>query len=149
MATPSALATLIELASKEADEAAKRVGETVRQREDATQKLELLTQYRDDYALRCQTSMADGMSATQFNNFQVFMAKLDQAIAGQQQVVADANRRADQARSAWMLCEQKKLSFVTLNDRADRAHAHRENKRDQKQNDEYANRSLQPKHPSH
>lgn len=149
MATPSALATLIDLASKEADEAAKHLGVAVRLREDATQKLDLLTQYRDDYALRCQTNMASGMSATQFNNFQVFMAKLDQAIAGQQQVVADAGRRADQARAAWMACEQKKLSFVTLNERADRAHAQRENKRDQKQNDEYATRSAQPKHPSH
>ncbi|MEW6119183.1 MAG: flagellar export protein FliJ [Pseudomonadota bacterium] len=149
MATPSALATLIELANKETDEAAKRLGEAVRLRADATQKLDLLMQYRDDYALRCQASMASGIGATQFNNFQVFMAKLDQAIAGQQQVVADAGRRADQARIAWMACEQKKMSFVTLNTRAVRAEARHELKRDQKQNDEYATRSAHPKHPSH
>ena len=149
MSSPNALATLIELANKDAEDAARHLGDTIRLREEATQKLELLMQYRDDYALRCQSDMANGISATQFNNFQVFMHKLDQAIAGQQQVVNDAGRRADQARTAWMACEQKKMSFVTLNDRADRAQALHERKRDQKQNDEYAARSAQPKHPSH
>jgi flagellar FliJ protein len=149
MASPSALATLIELASKDTEDAARRLGDTIRLREDATQKLELLMQYRDDYALRCQSDMASGISATQFNNFQVFMAKLDQAIAGQQQIVNDAARRADEARTAWMACEQKKMSYVTLNERADRTQAQHERKRDQKQNDEYAARSAQPKHPSH
>lgn len=149
MPSPSALATLIEIATRAADEAARRLGETIRQREEATQKLELLTRYRDDYALRGQADMAGGMSIAQFNNFQMFMAKLDQAIAGQRQIVAGAGQRADQARSAWMQCEQKKLSFATLNDRAARTEAHRETRRDQKQNDEYATRNAQPESSSH
>lgn len=148
MATPSALATLIELASKDADEAARKLGACVRLREEATQKLELLTQYRDDYAMRCQADMANGIGATQFNNFQIFMGKLDQAIAGQRQVVDDIARRADQARTAWMACEQKKLSYVTLNDRATRVEARHECRRDQKQNDEYAARTAHPRSPT-
>jgi flagellar FliJ protein len=149
MATPSALATLIDLANKETEAAARRLGDTIRLREEAAQKLDLLTQYRDDYALRCQASLASGIGATQFNNFQVFMAKLDQAIAGQQQVVADAARRADQARTDWIACEQKKMSYVTLNTRAERAEIRLALKRDQKQNDEYAARSAIPKSTPH
>lgn len=145
MATPTALATLIDLASKASEDAVKRLGDTLRQREDAAQKLELLMQYRDDYAQRCQAGLAGGMGATQFNNFRSFMAKLDQAIAGQQQVVADAGRRADQARTDWMACEQKKMSYVTLNDRADQTEARLALKRDQKQTDEYAARSAAAK----
>jgi len=83
MATRSALNTLIDLANKDADEAAKRLGDVLRYCEEADQKLELLQQYRDDYAQRCQTSLANGISTTHFNNFQVFMQKLDHAIAGQ------------------------------------------------------------------
>ncbi|MCA1979017.1 MAG: flagellar export protein FliJ [Thiobacillus sp.] len=148
MAHPTALATLIELAQKDADEAARKLGACVRLREEATQKLELLVQYRDDYALRCQADMASGISATQFNNFQTFMGKLDQAIAGQRQVVDELGRRADQARAAWLATEQKKLSFVTLGDRAARSEARHESRRDQKLNDEYAARSAHPKPPT-
>lgn len=140
MATPSALNTLIDLAHKETDEAAKQLGAKLRVCEEAEQKLELLLQYRDDYAHRCQSNMACGISTTHFNNFQVFMHKLDHAIAGQQKVVSDAKQRAEQARAAWLFCEQKKMSFVTLADRASKENLRREVWRDQKQNDEHAAR---------
>lgn len=148
MATPSALNTLIDLAHKEADEAAKRLGAALRVSEEAGQKLDLLLQYRDDYALRCQSNLASGISTTHFNNFQVFMQKLDHAIAGQQKVVSDARLCAEQARTAWMACEQKKMSFVTLADRAGKESARRELWRDQKQNDEHAARRALHK-PNH
>lgn len=148
MASLSALATLVELATRDADEAAKKLGACVRQREEATQKLALLVQYRDDYALRCQSDMANGIGATQFNNFQVFMGKLDQAIAGQRQVVDDLGRRADQARTVWMTCEQKKLSYSTLGERAAQQVLQQETRREQKANDEFAARATQPRLPT-
>lgn len=144
MAAPSALATLIDLAHKDADDAAKKLGDAVRAREEAAQKLDLLRQYRDDYAQRCQSNLASGISATHLNNFHVFMHKLDQAIAGQQQVVGEAGQRAEQARAAWIACARKKMSFVALSDRADKVQARHESRRDQKQNDEHAARRVQP-----
>jgi flagellar FliJ protein len=149
MANPSALDTLIDLANKETDEAAKLLGTTLRAGEEADQKLDLLMQYRDDYAARCQTNLASGISTTHFNNFQAFMQKLDHAIAGQQKVVSDAKQRIAQARAAWQACEQKKMSFVTLADRASKESARRELWLDQKQNDEHAARSaLYKRNPS-
>ena len=149
MANSSALHTLIDLANKETDEAAKRLGAALRAGEEAEQKLELLTQYRDDYATRCQTTLATGISTTQLHNFQVFMQKLEHAIAGQQKVVDDARQKIAQARAAWQACEQKKMSFVTLAERADKEQTRRELWRDQKQNDEYAaRRALHKPNPS-
>ena len=149
MANSSALHTLIDLANKETDEAAKRLGAALRAGEEAEQKLELLTQYRDDYATRCQTTLATGISTTQLHNFQVFMQKLEHAIAGQQKVVDDARQKIAQARAAWQACEQKKMSFVTLAERADNEQSRRELWRDQKQNDEYAaRRALHKPNPS-
>lgn len=141
MATISALNTLIELANKESDEAAKRLAAALRAGEEANQKFELLMQYRNDYAERCQSSLSVGISTTHFNNFQVFMQKLDHAIAGQQKVVSDAGQRIADARAAWQACEQKKMSFVTLAERASKEDARRELWRDQKQNDEHAARN--------
>lgn len=145
MATPSALTTLIELATKESDEAAKRLAAALRAHEDAKQKLELLLGYQRDYAERCQASLANGMGAVQFSNYRAFMQKLDQAIAGQDKVVVDALKRVDQARAAWCAAEQKKLSFATLNDRACKEQLRVDAVREQKQNDEFANRRTQPK----
>ena len=149
MANPSALDTLIDLANKETDAAAKLLGAMLHAGEEADQKLDLLMQYRDDYAARCQSNLATGISTTHFNNFQAFMQKLDHAIAGQQKVVSDAKQRIAQARSAWQACEQKKMSFVTLADRASKESARRELWLDQKQNDEHAARSaLYKRNPS-
>ena len=117
----------------------------VRSCEEANQKLELLQQYCDDYAQRCQTSLSNGISATHFNNYRVFMQKLEHAIVGQQTVVSQANQRAEQARVVWQVCEQKKMSFVTLSDRANKEDARREVWRDQKQNDEHAARCVSHK----
>lgn len=145
MANPSALNTLIELANKETDEAAKKLGAALHAGEEADQKLELLMQYRDDYAARCQSTLTAGISTTQLNNFQVFMQKLEHAIAGQQKVVADARLRIAQARTVWQACEQKKMSFVTLAGRANKESVRRELWLDQKQNDEHAARNARYK----
>ena len=149
MATSSALNTLIDLAKKETDAAAKQLGAALHAGEEAEQKLELLMQYRDDYAARCQSNLTSGISTTHFNNFQVFMQKLEHAIAGQQKVVADARQRIAQARAVWQACEQKKMSFVTLADRASKESTRRELWLDQKQNDEHAaRRALHKRNPS-
>ena len=140
MAHPSALNTLIDLAHKETDEAAKRLGAALRASEEAKQKLDLLMTYRDEYAKRYQTNLSSGISATHFNNFQVFMHKLDDAILGQQKVASGAEQHAEQERANWISCEQKKMSFVTLASRASKEAARCELRRDQKQNDEHAAR---------
>jgi len=145
MASPSALNTLIDLAHKETAEAAKQLGLALRVGDEAVQKLDLLLQYRNDYAERCQSNLTSGISTTHFNNFQMFMQKLDHAISGQQKVVNDTQLRIAQARAAWQACEQKKMSFVTLAERANKEQSRRELWRDQKQNDEHAARRSQHK----
>jgi flagellar FliJ protein len=145
MASPSALDTLIDLAQKETDEAAKQLGFALHAGDEAAQKLDLLLQYRNDYAERCQSNLTTGISTTHFNNFQVFMQKLDHAISGQQKVVDDTQVRIAQARATWQACAQKKMSFVTLAERASKEASRRELWRDQKQNDEHAARRSQHK----
>ena len=141
MANPSALITLIELAVKDSDEAAKRLGEAIRAAEETEKKLDLLLGYRDEYASRFQSSQANGLSAMEYRNFQLFIDKLDTAITGQQTIVRDARHRVDGERNAWQDCERKRMSYDTLASRAETARVHKENKRDQKQMDEYAARS--------
>jgi flagellar protein FliJ len=142
MATTSALETLIDLATKETDEATKRLGRMVRTSDEAQQKLAILEQYRDDYALRFQESLSSGLTALSYRNFQLFIEKIDNAISGQQGVVRNAQQRVAEARAAWQACERKRMSYGTLVTRARQTAQLRENRRDQKEMDEHASRIM-------
>lgn len=142
MATSSALETLIELATKSTDEAAKRLGRAIKAGDDAQQKLELLMQYRDDYAVRFQARMMSGFTASGYRNFQFFLDKLDDAIKGQQQAIQLAQKRIDDERKAWQGSERKRISYDTLATRAMKAQEVKAMKREQKQTDEFAARKL-------
>jgi len=136
----NALDTLIELATKQTDEAAKRLGKAIKACQDTEQKLALLLQYRDEYESRFRAGLTGGITMSGYRNFQVFLEKLDTAIAGQQKIVQDAQLRIDAERGAWQNSERKRMSFDTLATRAQQAEQTKENKRDQKLMDEFATR---------
>lgn len=140
MASPSQLATLIDLAQRETDDCAKRLGAALKALDDCRQKLNMLSGYRDDYAQRFEASMSNGITPMAYRNFQAFMAKLDSAIMGQQQVVEHAQARSDNEKMRWQLAERKRMSYTTLNNRAQEQALKLENKRDQKAMDEHAAR---------
>jgi flagellar FliJ protein len=140
MAKPSTLDTLIELASTDTDNAAQRLGQALSASRDAEQRLEMLQQYRDEYHARFHASMAQGLTASGYRNFQLFLGKLDQAIAGQQQLVQEAQQRIGQERGAWQECERKRRSYDLLATRAEQKELLKEGRRDQKAMDEHAAR---------
>jgi flagellar FliJ protein len=140
--TSSALETLIELATAASDEAAQRLGRAVSAAADADKKLELLVQYRDEYGERFNQSLRQGLSPSGYQNFRNFMDKLDAAIASQQKTVAQAKVMVDNERGQLQACEKKRLSYDALASRAQKQIEQREQKRDQKQMDEFASRAL-------
>jgi flagellar FliJ protein len=140
MATRSALDTLIELAQRASDEAAKKLGVALRAVDEAQQKLTMLHGYREDYAIRFDAAQLKGITPAVYFNFVAFLEKLDNAVKGQQEVVRHAQRRAEGEKEAWQACERKRLSFRTLHEREAAAALARENKRDQKMMDEFATR---------
>jgi flagellar FliJ protein len=140
MAINPALETLIELATNATDEAAKRLGQAIRTCEDTEQKLTLLLQYREDYHARFQSGLLSGISMAGYRNFQMFLDKLDTAIAGQQKIVEDAKRQIDNERSAWQSSERKRMSYDTLATRMEKEEQRKAGKREQKMMDEYATR---------
>lgn len=140
MSKISALDTLIDLATTATDEAAKRLGLAIRAGDEAKNKLTMLLQYREDYAARFQSNLSAGMSPADYRNFQLFMQKLDTAITGQEQIVANAQRRIAQEQAAWRESERKRISFGTLATRAEKEVLRKEDKRLQKAMDEHAAR---------
>jgi flagellar FliJ protein len=142
MANPSALETLIELAQRDSDDAAKRLGAALKAVEEAEQKLKMLLGYRDDYANKLDQAQMDGITPFAYANFVAFVGKLDNAINGQQEVLKHANYKSDLEKAAWQESERKRLSYRTLNDRAAAEALKIENKRDQKMMDDHAARTV-------
>lgn len=140
MAQSSTLTTLKELAEKQTDEAAAKLGAAIRQFEDQENKLAMLKKYREDYSLKMQAEMRAGRDMQHIRNFQVFLGKIDDALFGQQQLVNDAMKRVQAEKKHWQENERKRMSFSALEQRAEQAEQKKEAKRDQKLMDEFGAR---------
>ncbi|KQZ43531.1 flagellar export protein FliJ [Duganella sp. Root1480D1] len=140
MASTQQLETLIDLAQRETDDAAKRLGAALKAATEAEEKLNMLIGYRDEYGRRFDASQQQGITPMAYRNFQAFMEKLDTAIQGQQEVVRHSKARGDKEKQLWQDAERKRMSYSTLRDRAEAQELKKEAKRDQKAMDEHASR---------
>ncbi|RZT09021.1 flagellar FliJ protein [Duganella sp. CF402] len=140
MASKAQLETLMDLARRETDDAAKRLGIALKAVDDARQKHQMLVGYQNEYIKRFEAAQAAGITPMAYRNFVAFIEKLDTAVKGQLDMIKHAEHRSEQEKAAWQASERKRMSYSTLNDRADAAALKLENKRDQKQMDEHAAR---------
>ncbi|QJE00938.1 flagellar export protein FliJ [Massilia forsythiae] len=141
MANQSALDTLIDLAQRESDDRAKRLGAALKAVEDAEQKLQMLLGYRDDYAGKLDAAQQNGITPFAYHNFVAFLGKLENALNGQRDVIKHAEYKAEMERKAWQESERKRLSYRTLSERAAAQALALESKRDQKMMDDHAART--------
>jgi len=140
MASTSQLETLIDLARRDTDDAAKRLGAALKAVDDAEEKLNMLIGYRDEYGRKFQASQQAGITPMAYRNFQAFMEKLDSAIVGQEEVLRHSQKRGEVEKTTWQLAERKRMSYTTLRDREAVRQQQLEAKRDQKAMDEHATR---------
>ena len=118
MTRPFPLQTVLELMQTRADEATQQLARLIASERDAKSKLDLLQQYRDEYATRFREAAQNGMTRIQWQNYQEFLNRLDEAISQQQNLKA----------------------IDTLSDRHFSRENTREVKREQKAQDEFAAR---------
>lgn len=136
------LDTLIELARTKTDDSARRLGALQSSQLNAKQKLELLTQYRHDYHAQLQKLMQQGVSNSQWLNYQDFLATLDGAISQQRGIAQQAALRLEHGRNEWQQNKRRLNSFDTLAERAERAAQLVQAKREQRDSDERAARQF-------
>lgn len=146
MTQNSALATLKDLAEKEVDNAALRLGEMRRGCQQAQEQLQMLMNYQDEYQSSLNTSMSQGIGSQRWQNYQQFIQTLEKAIDQHRQQLAQWNYKVDQALSVWREKKQRLQAWQTLSDRQDSAALLAENRLDQKRMDEFAQRATQRKY---
>lgn len=130
------LATLIELASERTDQAARRLAELLKAQAGVAERLALLQQYRDEYVARFEDRLRAGLSVSQLQNFQGFVATLDGAIEQQREMARQAEARLAQGRTDWQASKRRLGAFDTLAARARQQEALAAGRQEQREGDE-------------
>lgn len=145
MAKPFSLQTVLELMQVRADEATRKLAQLIANERDAKNKLDMLAQYRDEYATRFRQAAQSGITQREWHNYQEFLNRLDEAIEAQGQTVALQARNTAAGQALWQQQRKKLKAIDTLSDRHFASENAQEQKREQKTQDEFAARRKEDK----
>lgn len=147
MTKPFSLQTVLELMQVRADDATHRLARLIATERDAKNKLDMLQNYRDEYAARFRQAAQNGISVREWHNYQEFLNRLDEAIDAQRQAVAQQIQNTATGQTHWQQQRTKLKAFDTLSDRHFAAENAQELKREQKVQDEFSARFRSEKKP--
>lgn len=149
MSKTPALNVLIDVANEAVDDAAKSMQKAAADRDKAQAQLEMLHNYRLDYAQRLQASAQGGVTASNYLNFRRFLATLDDAISQQNNMVAQSETRLEAGRQQWVAEKRRLSAYEALSSRQRQQVALREARREQRASDELASNLFRRSYGSH
>jgi flagellar FliJ protein len=134
------LQSILDLSQMKLDEATRRLGELISGEQQATQRLELLAQYRDEYHARFLAAAREGLSRDQWRNYQSFLDRLDVAIGQAREMVAQSHQLTAAGQQEWLEKRGRVKAFDTLAQRHQAKAAHAQTRMEQKALDEHVSR---------
>ncbi|AJJ20847.1 MULTISPECIES: flagellar export protein FliJ [Yersinia] len=143
MKSQSPLITLRDLAQKAVEQASTQLGQVRLSYQNAEQQLTMLLTYQDEYRVRLNDTLSNGMASSSWQNYQQFIQTLEQAIDQHRHQLAQWNVKVEQAVKHWQEKQQRLNAFETLNERAETTLRLQESRLDQKLMDEFAQRASQ------
>lgn len=139
------LQPLLEIMQTRTDEATRKLGHLIAAEQNQRSRLQMLEQYREEYAQRLREVTAEGVTRIILRNYQDFLVRIDEAIT-QQRTAVEASERSTQAGKEHWQAQNKQLKAIdTLSLRHDARERYRENRLDQKLQDEYSSRKYSVK----
>ncbi|MBG3113257.1 flagella biosynthesis chaperone FliJ [Proteus mirabilis] len=142
MREQSPLVTLRELAQTAAEQAAVQLAQVRQSHQQMEQQLNMLIGYQDEYRNRLnQTLNVGGMSSASWQNYQQFLKTLELTIEQHKQQLRHWQAQLDLATEHWREKQQRLNAFETLEQRAEDSRKRQLDRIEQKQMDEYAQRS--------
>lgn len=145
MAKPFSLQTVLELMQVRADDATRQLAQLIANERDAKSKLDMLMQYRDEYATRFRHAAQNGITQREWHNYQEFLNRLDEAIEAQRQAVTQQAKNTAAGQALWQQQRKKLKAIDTLSERHYASENVQEQKREQKMQDEFAARRKEDK----
>ncbi|MBS0054504.1 flagellar export protein FliJ [Yersinia sp. Marseille-Q3913] len=143
MKSQSPLVTLRDLAQKAVEQATTQLGQVRLSYHNVEQQLTMLLSYQDEYRVRLNDTLSNGMASSSWQNYQQFIQTLEQAIEQHRHQLAQWNVKVEQAVKHWQEKQQRLNAFETLQERAETTQRLHENRLDQKLMDEFAQRASQ------
>lgn len=134
------LQTLLDLSNMRMDEAAKKLGLLIAGERAANERLELLSNYRDEYSARFVEAAKSGLRPEEWQNYRTFIARLDEAIAQAGEMLKLSQQSKQHGQEAWLQQRGKVKAFDTLAHRHEQRQQYGEMKAEQKLSDEHAAR---------
>ena len=131
-----------QVATRNERDLASRLAEAERDAIEAEQKLVALERYRNEYEEQLAQRGAGGVDISGVREFQAFLAKLGEALVAQRQVLAAARAARDQQLNSWREAAQRAQVVQTLADRWQNEARREEDRRDQRESDELAQRGV-------
>ena len=133
------IGAIADLEQYESDAAARVLAEGQRMLRERESVLTELRRYRDDY-VNMGRLRSRSVSVIAFQDFQRFVSRLDEAIAQQSRLVADAQAECDARRNAWMAARGRALSLEKAVGRCEDVERRSDARREQRRLDEAASR---------
>lgn len=143
MNKPFQLQPLLDLSQLRLDEATRQLGQLIAGEQEASQRLELLIQYREEYQGRFQAAAANGLGPDAWRNYQHFLGRLDQAIDQAKAMATASKQRTALGQKNWLDKRGRLKAFDTLAQRHQQRTDYAEARREQKLGDEHAARRFQ------
>jgi flagellar FliJ protein len=136
------LAPLVKFAEERSEAAAQELQRHRIQLNQAEEKLKQLQGFLADYQARLGQTAVQGVTVQTLIDFQQFIGKLEIAIRSQAEEVVRCRQRWENAQEIWMDRERELKAYLALRDRHDREEIRKDNRRDQRLQDEFAQNSL-------
>lgn len=140
MAQPFSLQPLLEIMQSRTDEATRKLGQLIAAEQSQKSRLQMLEQYREEYAQRMREVTAQGVTRLVLHNYQDFLGRIDEAIKQQRIEVANSEKGTKQGQEQWQAQNKQLKAIDTLSLRHDARERYRENKQEQKLQDEFTTR---------
>lgn len=140
MSQPFTLQPLLDLMQTRADEATRKLGQLIAAEQSQRSRLQMLEQYREEYAQRLRDATLQGVTRLVLRNYQDFLARIDDAIEQQRIAVQNSELSKKAGQDQWQAQNKQLKAIDTLSQRHDARERHRENKQEQKLQDEHSTR---------
>lgn len=140
MAKPFSLQLLLDLMRDRTDEATRKLGQLIAEENNTRERLKLLENYRAEYLEKFRAAQAEGLSPQAWQNYQAFIARLDEAVSQQQGIVEGAEQRTADGQQHWINENRQMKALDTLSQRHQHREQQVENKLEQKLLDEFSAR---------
>ena len=134
------LLAIVTLAEEREQAAVKKQTESQQTYAARQHKLNELLTYRDEYQARFKSVEVGARFAYQFNDFRMFLQRLDYAISEQEKLVAQAAQEAQQKRLIWLKYHERTQSLMKALTRLQQEERVLVERREQRESDERAQR---------